>query len=79
MQPSTSEKAAMESKTPLLPQAQESAPTHDATMLRPQSKRKVHAVILSVLFALFWLARTWSCEHEDLDVRAKVPLDVHIM
>lgn len=75
---STSEKAAMESKASLLPQTQEHAPA-DATMPRPQSKRKIHAAILAIIFGVFWLARTWSCEHEHMDTKARVPLDVHIM
>lgn len=69
----------MESKTPLLPQTQDPTPA-DATMPRPTShKRKMHAAMLAVLFAVFWLARSWSCEHEHTDVAAKVSLDVHIM
>lgn len=78
MQPSLSEKTAMELKAPLLPQTQEHAPA-DTAMLRPQSKRKIHAAMLAVIFALFMLARSWSCEHEHTDVKARVPLDVHIM
>ncbi|KAF9694558.1 hypothetical protein EKO04_007332 [Ascochyta lentis] len=78
MQSSTPEKAAMESKSPLLPQTQEHAPVN-ASMPRPQQKRKIHAAMLAILFALFWLARSWSCEHEHLDLKARVPLDVHIM
>lgn len=68
----------MESKAPLLPQTQEQAPA-DATMPRPQQKRRIHAAMLVILFAVFMLARTWSCEHEHLDVKARVPLDIHIM
>lgn len=68
----------MESKSPLLPHTQEPAPA-DAAMVRPQQRRKVHAAILAILLGLFWLARTWSCEHEHADTKTRVPLDVHIM
>lgn len=68
----------MESKVPLLPQKQEHAPA-DTAMPRLSYKRKIHAAMLAVIFALFLLARSWSCEHEHTDVKAKVPLDVHIM
>ena len=78
MQSLRSEKATMESKAPLLPQTQEHAPA-DATMPQPQQKRRIHAAMLTIIFALFWLARTWSCGHEHMDVTARVPLDVHIM
>lgn len=78
MASSLSEKATMESKAPLLPLKQEQAPV-DATVPRPQHMRKTHAAMLALLFAVFWLARSWSCEHEHLDVKARVPLDVHIM
>lgn len=78
MPSSLPEKAALESKAPLLPQTHEHAPT-DTAMPRPQQRRKMHAAILALLFALFWLARSWSCEKEHTDAKAKVPLDVHIM
>ncbi len=78
MQPSLSEKATMESKAPLLAQTQEHAPADD-TMPRPQQRRKIHAAMLAIIFALFLLARSWSCEHEQTHATAKVPLDVHIM
>ena len=78
MESSPSEKATKESKAPLLPQTQEHAPA-DASMPRPQRKRRIHAAMLAIIFGLFWLARTWSCEHEHKDTKARVPLDVHIM
>jgi hypothetical protein len=68
----------MESKSPLLPQTHEKA-TADATMPRLQSKRRIHAAILAMLFGLFWLARTWNCEQEHADAETRVPMDVHIM
>ncbi|KAG9202984.1 hypothetical protein G6514_003765 [Epicoccum nigrum] len=77
MDSTVSEKAPMDLKVPLLPQTQELA--RDTTMPRPTHKRKTHAAILAILFAMFWLARSWSCEHEHTDVTAKVPVDVHIM
>ena len=77
MASSLSEKATMESKDSLLPQTQEQAT--DTTMPRPTHQRKTHAAIFAILFAIFWLARSWSCEHEHTDVTAKVPVDVHIM
>lgn len=77
MDSTVSEKAHMDLKAPLLPQTQEQTP--DTTMPRPTHKRKTHAAILAILFAIFWLARSWSCEHEHADVTAKVPVDVHIM
>ena len=68
----------MESKDSLLPQTQEYVPAA-ASMPRPQQKRRIHAAMLAIIFGLFWLARTWSCEHEHMDVKTRVPLDVHIM
>lgn len=65
-------------KPPFLPQTQEHAPVN-VTIPPPQSKRKIHAAMLIIIFGLFWLARSWSCEHEDIDIKARVPLDVHIM
>ena len=32
-----------------------------------------------ILFSFFWLARTFTCGHEHVEVDTKVPLDVHIM
>ena len=77
MDSTVSEKAPVDLKAPLLPQTQEQAT--DTTMPRPTHKRKTHAAIVAILFAIFWLARSWSCEHEHTDVTAKVPVDVHIM
>jgi hypothetical protein len=76
-----------ESKAPLLPcthpQDHVNAAPADATMLRPQSKRRFHAALFMLVVGLFWLARTWSCghehEHTHLEPEAKVPLEVHIM
>lgn len=70
----------MEPKAPLLPQTQEHAPADEA-MPRPQQKRTIHAAMLAIVFAMFWLARSWSCghEHEHTEVATKVPLDIHIM
>jgi hypothetical protein len=34
---------------------------------------------LAILFSFFWLARSFTCGHEHLEVDTKVPLDVHIM
>ena len=78
MQSSLFEKSTMETKAPLLPQTQEQAPA-DANMPRPQQRRRIHVAMFAILFAVFWLARSWTCEHEHLDVKARVPLDVHIM
>jgi hypothetical protein len=34
-----------------------------------------------LVLGLFWLARSWTCEHEHehLEAEPRVPLEVHIM
>jgi hypothetical protein len=66
--------------SPLLPWTQPQDHVNaDATMLRPQSKRRFHAALFMLVLGLFWLARTWNCEHEHNEPDARVPLEVHIM
>ena len=69
--------------SPLLPcsQPQDHVTAPDATMLRPQSKRRFHAALAVLVLGLFGLARTWNCDHDHglAEPDARVPLDVHIM
>jgi hypothetical protein len=70
----------MDEKTSLLPQAQ---PQEDvivrAHMSRQQRRSRFQVAALVLLFGVFWLARTWTCDQEHNEVDTKVPLDVHIM
>jgi hypothetical protein len=72
----------MDSKAPLLPTSpslpQDAVNAQDAKM-RQNRKSRFQVAALVILFAVFWLARTWSCEHEHNEVDTKVPLEVHIM
>lgn len=47
--------------------------------MRQKRRSRFQAAAVVILFAIFWLARTWSCEHEHNEVDTKVPLEVHIM
>lgn len=73
----------MDEKASLLPNtqpAQEDVIAQDESMARPgarKSRFQIAAVV--ILLSLFWLARTWNCDHEHLEVDTKVPMDVHIM
>jgi hypothetical protein len=71
----------MDAKAPLLPS---SAPQHDVVTvdeakMRQRRKSRFQIAAAVILFGLFWLARTWSCEHEHTEADTKVPLEVHIM
>ena len=48
-------------------------------MMRQKRKLRFHVAAVVILFSIFWLARTWSCDHEHQEVDTKVPLEVHIM
>lgn len=73
----------MAEKASLLPNTQASqdevtAPSEP--MAHPgarKSRFQIAAVV--ILLSLFWLARTWNCDHEHLETDTKVPVDVHIM
>jgi hypothetical protein len=72
----------MDSKAPILPPS--SVPLEDAVnaeevKMRQNRKSRFQVAALVILLAVFWLARTWSCEHEHNEVDTKVPLEVHIM
>jgi hypothetical protein len=70
----------MAEKAPLLPHTQPAQDDVTESMARPgarKSRFKIAAVV--ILLSLFWLARTWNCEHQHLEVDTKVPVDVHIM
>jgi hypothetical protein len=71
----------MEEKSALLPNTQEhiNAPAPNETMARKSKKARLQMAALVILFSFFWLARTFTCGHEHLEVDTKVPLDVHIM
>ena len=75
----------MDSKTPLLPHAQPAGQDdvnagQNLTMARRRSnKTRFQIAAVALLLSLFWLARTWNCDHEHLDADTKVPLEVHIM
>ncbi|KAI8942680.1 hypothetical protein NX059_000730 [Plenodomus lindquistii] len=74
-------------KESLLPQAKApTVTTQDAvieeqqeTMARRSMKQKFHIAAFVFLISLFWLARTWTCDHEHLEKDTKVELEVHIM
>lgn len=81
-------------KKPLLPQQAEvtttttaaTAPEHvvdpeaaAASMTRKSRRSKFQIAAFVLLVSLFWLARTWNCDHEHLEQDAKIPLEVHIM
>jgi hypothetical protein len=73
----------MEEKGPLLPNTQQHddmnvLPCAD-TMSRKSKKTRLQMAALVILFSFFWLARTFTCGHEHIEVDTKVPLDVHIM
>ncbi|KAF2855770.1 hypothetical protein T440DRAFT_440329 [Plenodomus tracheiphilus IPT5] len=75
-----------DTKDPLLP-SQAKASTQDAvttaeqddTMARQSRKQKFQIAAFVFLISLFWLARTWNCDHEHLEKDTKVPLEIHIM
>lgn len=75
----------MDSKAPLLPHTvpavqQDGNATQDATMARRRTHTtRLRVAALAILLSLFWLVRTWNCEHKHLGMATKVPLDVHIM
>jgi hypothetical protein len=70
--------AAMDTKKPLLPTQHDAVDTQPATMARKR-KSTFQLAAAAVLLALFWLARTWSCDTEHTETHTKVPLEVHIM
>lgn len=74
----------MDEKGPLLPSA--SAPSQDDAVkdrheaaMRQKRKSRFQIAAAVILFSIFWLARTWSCDHEHHETSTKVPLEVHIM
>jgi hypothetical protein len=73
----------MDEKAQLLPSS--SLPQDDVVTAQEQAamrqKRKTRFQIAAIviLFSIFWLARTWSCDHEHSETSTKVPLEVHIM
>ncbi|KAF1936480.1 hypothetical protein EJ02DRAFT_459503 [Clathrospora elynae] len=70
----------MEEKVTLLPHVQEDVyAIKEVIMARRCYRSRFQVTAVVVLISLFWLARTWNCEHEHLEVDIKVPLDVHIM
>ncbi|KAL6710038.1 hypothetical protein ACN47E_009829 [Coniothyrium glycines] len=73
----------MAEKAPLLPlpqPAQENATAHDDSMAQPGARRsRFQIAAFVIMLSLFWLARTWNCDHEHLETETKVPVDVHIM
>lgn len=76
--------SSVEAKEPLLPQSLTSKDEidlvpSDATMPRYSNKSRFQIAACVILISLFWLARTWNCDHEHSERDTKVPLDVHIM
>jgi hypothetical protein len=72
----------VDTKESLLPSSnpQDDAVNADeAAKMRQKRKSRVQAAALVILLAIFWLARTWSCDHEHHEMDTKVPLEVHIM
>jgi hypothetical protein len=75
----------MDSKAPLLPQTEyydEVQPPRRSSATRFS---RFHAAGLAILFAVFWLARSWQCDdpthhhYGEESNETKVPLEVHIM
>jgi hypothetical protein len=75
------EQPTMDAKVPLLSSSnpQDDAVSAEAAKMRQKRKSRSQVAALVILFAIFWLARTWSCDHEHNEVDTKVPLQVHIM
>ncbi|KAH7061994.1 hypothetical protein BKA63DRAFT_538640 [Paraphoma chrysanthemicola] len=72
----------MDAKEPLLPSsapAQEDVNARDEATMRQKRKSKFQVAAVVILLSIFWLARTWSCDHEHTEADTKVSLDVHIM
>jgi hypothetical protein len=71
----------MDAKAPLLPSSapQQDVVTVDEAKMRQKRKSRFQVAAAVILLGLFWLARTWSCDHEHTEVDTKVPLEVHIM
>jgi hypothetical protein len=73
----------MDEKADLLPHTQEdikASPPHQTMARRIISQSRLQMAGIAFLFSLLWLAsRTFSCQHEHLEVDTKVPVDVHIM
>tara|TARA_R110002003_G_scaffold96_30_gene7669 strand:- start:20289 stop:20543 length:255 start_codon:yes stop_codon:yes gene_type:complete len=72
----------MDAKAPLLApsvRAPEDVNASDDATMRQKRKSKFQVAALVILLSIFWLARTWSCDHEHSEADTKVPLDVHIM
>jgi hypothetical protein len=71
----------MDAKAPLLPSAsaQDDVVNADAAMMRQKRKSRFQVAAVVILLGIFWLARTWSCDHEHNEADTKVPLEVHIM
>jgi hypothetical protein len=71
----------MDAKAPLLPSAspQDHVVNVDEAMMRQKRKSRFQVAAVVILFSIFWLARTWSCDHEHQEVDTKVPFEVHIM
>jgi len=73
----------MDEKGPLLPSP--SLPHDDAVkateeaVMRQKRKSRFQIAAIVILFSIFWLARTWSCDHEHIESSTTVPLEVHIM
>lgn len=72
----------MDAKASLLPSSspsQEDVVNADEATMRQKRKSRFQVAALVILLAIFWLARTWSCDHEHSEVDTKVLLEVHIM
>jgi len=73
----------MDTKEPLLPSSAPSpedvVKVNEDAAMRQRRKMRFQFAAAVILFSIFWLARTWSCDHEHTEVDSKVPLEVHIM
>jgi hypothetical protein len=69
----------MDAKKPLLPSSEAVVVTAEEATMRQKRKSRFQVAALVILVAVFWWARTWSCDHEHTEVDTKVPLEVHIM
>jgi len=73
----------MDEKTPLLPRhSHQDDINSDAAAAQASRQKRTSRLQMSaffILFAMFWLVRSWSCDAETDESHVKVPLEVHIM
>jgi hypothetical protein len=71
-----------DTKEPLLPPPSirhDAVDTQHVAMHRQKRKSTLQLAAAVLLLAVFWWARTWSCDMEHTESHTQVPLEVHIM